>query len=97
MHRSQWRGGTRQLDPGVESTCATQTAVCGRHKRNQRYVTTWLQGQTKVWLLENKLEQGYHSLNEQQAAIRGIRRAALPSRIMEILLPNPQLTSSFVA
>ena len=35
--------------------------------------TSLVQGQTKVWLLENKLEQGYHSLNEQQAAIRGIR------------------------
>lgn len=32
-----------------------------------------MQGQTKVRLLENKLEQGYHSLNEQQSAIRKIR------------------------
>ena len=46
----------------------------------QRSAPSWLQGQTKVWLLENKLEQGYHSLNEQQAAIRGIRQAALRRR-----------------
>lgn len=30
-------------------------------------------GQTKVRLLENKLEQGYHALNELQASIRAIR------------------------
>lgn len=31
------------------------------------------QAQTKIRLLENKLEGGYHALNEENALIRAIR------------------------
>lgn len=50
-------------------------APAGHCSRSQA-LRSRLQGQTRIRLLENRLEQGYHALNEEQANIRAVRCGA---------------------